>query len=31
MFVATAGAGELGVEVDGVADIADDEEGRADG
>jgi hypothetical protein len=28
-FVLAAGAGELGVEVDGVADIADDEEGRA--
>ena len=27
-FVLPAGAGELGVEVDGVADIADDEEGR---
>ena len=28
-LVLPAGAGELGVEVDGVADIADDEEGRA--
>jgi hypothetical protein len=28
-LVTSAGAGELGVEVDGVPDIADDQEGRA--